>query len=207
MICKARKFHGQPAQPLGPCYALRVSAVYLGIDTATAFLCLALWTKESTLEHVANLGRDHNKRLIPELDNLLSRAGLLKTDLAGIGVGLGPGSYTGLRVGLAAAKALAKGLNIPLSGESSLAASAYACLKEGQQGLVAFTARRNQVYAGLFERRSDDIISLQAVKKLELGNLVHYPNIPVFLDKPPDASFLARSVYRNDTSPVEPIYL
>jgi tRNA threonylcarbamoyladenosine biosynthesis protein TsaB len=184
--------------------------LYLGLDTATPYLSLALWSPERGVvsSFAENIGRDHAKRVIVEIKNLFQRANTLPSRLTGIGVGVGPGSYTGVRVGIATAKALAKGLNLPLVGASTLAAMAYGVLKEGEQGVIAMDARRGYVYAGVFEKRDGDVIELSSVQKVGLESLQKgYPSLPYFQDVSPDASYIARAIQSNKVLPVEAIYL
>jgi tRNA threonylcarbamoyladenosine biosynthesis protein TsaB len=184
--------------------------IYLGIDTSSTFLSLALWSPEQGLlaSSQENLGRDHAKKIIPSLEALFQAAKVKKSDLSGIGVGIGPGSYTGLRVGIAAAKGLSRALGILLSGVDSLAAVAYGCLQNGQKGLVTFDARRGNVYAGLYEKQAEQVITLENPKKLELANLQQtYSGLPFFQDQCPDALYIAKQAQQNPEQPARAIYL
>jgi tRNA threonylcarbamoyl adenosine modification protein YeaZ len=91
--------------------------------------------------------RAHGELLAPEVDAVLRAAGARPRDLAAVVAGLGPGPFTGLRVGLATAAALGQALAIPTYGVCSLDAIAY-----GQEGtvLVATDARRREVYWGIY---------------------------------------------------------
>jgi tRNA threonylcarbamoyl adenosine modification protein YeaZ len=91
--------------------------------------------------------RAHGELLAPGVDAVLRAAGARPRDLAAVVAGLGPGPFTGLRVGLATAAALGQALTIPTYGVCSLDAIAY-----GQEGiiLVATDARRREVYWGIY---------------------------------------------------------
>jgi tRNA threonylcarbamoyl adenosine modification protein YeaZ len=91
--------------------------------------------------------RAHGELLAPEVDAVLRAAGARPRDLAAVVAGLGPGPFTGLRVGLVTAAALGQALTIPTYGVCSLDAIAY-----GQEGtvLVATDARRREVYWGIY---------------------------------------------------------
>jgi tRNA threonylcarbamoyladenosine biosynthesis protein TsaB len=187
-----------------------LSPLYLGLDTATPYLSLALWSEEKGLlaSFAENIGRDQAKRIILELDHLFQKANVTPSHLTGLGVGVGPGSYTGVRVGIASAKALAKGLKIPLIGVNTLAAMAYGVLQEGEQGVVAMDARRGYVYAGVFEKRREDVAEVSPVQKVLLEALKEgHPSLPYFQDVCPDASYIAKCVRLNRSSAVEAIYL
>ena len=92
----------------------------------------------------------HGDTLLPLIERVLHDAGIARTELGLLVVGTGPGSFTGLRVGLAVAKGLALGLGCPLVGVSSPVALALAAAPQG--GLVATATRayRDEVYAGLW---------------------------------------------------------
>ncbi len=139
-----------------------MSAVYLGIDSATRFLSLALWSPERGLlaEVREDVGRDHAARIVLEIERLFARARLERGAVAGIGVGVGPGSYTGVRVGIATGQGLARAWHVPLAGASTLAALALAGLPPGASGIAALDARRGNVYAARF-RRPDDPADLR----------------------------------------------
>ena len=191
----------------------RHSPVYLGVDSSSAYLALALWSSEGILGHFCEeVGRGHAARIGVELERLLVRASVRRGDLAGVGVGTGPGSYTGLRVGVATAKGVAQGLGVPLSGESSLAAMAAARLTlDEPKGVVALDARRDNVYAGVFERVGGEAgheeIHYGDIYKVSRDELqARYPTLPYFENVAPDAAYLARRAAVG-TGSATPLYL
>lgn len=98
-------------------------------------------------------GLRHGRELLPGVDECLKEAGLSPTDLAGVSVSAGPGSYTGVRVGVMAAKAIAYGLGIPLTPVSSLAALAWTAREKVPARASLLTvreARRDEVYAAIY---------------------------------------------------------
>ncbi len=91
------------------------------------------------------------ERLLPMIAELLAEAGWARTSLERLGVSVGPGSFTGLRVGIACAQGLALGLNVPLVGVTSLAAMAR-CVPEAMPGVrcAVLDARRDEVFIGAY---------------------------------------------------------
>src|SRR5690606_16761981 len=101
--------------------------------------------------------RNHSIRLIPAIEELLAEAGLVPTDLDGIAVGAGPGSYTGVRIAITVAKTLAWSLQIPLVSVSTLAALALGGKQAFAHGgsvpvwvVPILDARRENAYTGLY---------------------------------------------------------
>lgn len=175
-----------------------VTPVYLGIDSATRFLALALWdeTRGLLAEYAEDVGREHAARLLPEIQRLLARARVRPQDVGGIGVGTGPGSYTGMRVGVATAKGLARAWGVPLGGASTLAALALRGLRPGERGVALLDARRGNVYAAAFERPHDPTVPActpfsDAVKVARDALPSLFPGLPLVEGVPPDASHLA----------------
>lgn len=139
----------------------------LGMDTCTRWLNLALMaTGGEVLAQVHEQVPTHTTRLVPALDELFQQAGRLKGDLAAIGVVHGPGSFTGLRVGLAAAEGLAAALRIPAYGLDSL--SALALRSEGSgEGMAVLDARRREVYARRFRKNGRQVVALDEPAALD----------------------------------------
>ena len=184
--------------------------VYLGLDTASPYLALALWSPEAgpLAAFCESVGRDHAKRLVPEVEALLERAGVRRGDVRGVGVGLGPGSYTGLRVGVAAARGLARGLGVPAVGKGSLEAMAYGELEEGERAVVALDARRGNVYAGVFRKQGERVVREGEVEKVARDVLkTRHPEVRYLENLPPDALYLARKAHEGESEGLEPLYL
>ncbi|WP_050184128.1 tRNA (adenosine(37)-N6)-threonylcarbamoyltransferase complex dimerization subunit type 1 TsaB [Domibacillus robiginosus] len=123
----------------------------LAIDTSTYTLSIGLADGDVILaEQVTNVKKNHSIRVMPAIQALMNEADMNPEDLEKIIVTNGPGSYTGVRIGVTIAKTLAWTLNIPLaavSGLASLAASAPVV-----DGLVCpvFDARRGRIFTGLY---------------------------------------------------------
>ena len=181
----------------------------MGLDTSTPNLVLGLYSPEEGILGVYENGLEPHatKQIIPQLDKLLTHAQLTKTNLAGITVGVGPGSYTGIRVAIATAKGLAKGLKIPLQGKSTLEAIAYKALAEQESAIVALDARRGNVYYGMYSKKDNKILTLLNEEKANLDKLrkVH-PSFRFVIDTSPSAAYLASFTNFTDTV-ITPIYL
>ncbi|GAC1316170.1 MAG: tRNA (adenosine(37)-N6)-threonylcarbamoyltransferase complex dimerization subunit type 1 TsaB [Thermoleophilaceae bacterium] len=126
----------------------------IGFDTSTAAVSVCLERADGELFEVvpavgALLGRpEHSAALLPAIATLLERAGLGFDELSGVAVGCGPGAFTGLRIGIATARALAGSLGLPLHPVSSLAALALGI--EAPLSLAVIDARRGEVFAALY---------------------------------------------------------
>lgn len=130
----------------------------LGIDTATAATATALWdpetgfVSESRDDPPAGERPRHASCLLPLIAGLLEGAGADWTEIERIAVGVGPGTFTGLRIGIASARALARSRRIPLVGISTMRALAFGAGSAGaaaaRDAVVAvLDARRGEVFA------------------------------------------------------------
>ncbi|HIE12901.1 MAG TPA: tRNA (adenosine(37)-N6)-threonylcarbamoyltransferase complex dimerization subunit type 1 TsaB [Desulfotomaculum sp.] len=130
----------------------------LGIDTATAVLGVAVVGKDGLLAERSTLGeRLHSVRLIPFIQDLLVEAGIALRDLTGIAVSIGPGSFTGLRLGLTAAKTLAQALDLPVVGVPTLLALAAPLLPGGIPVCPVLTSRRSEAYAAVYQQNGQGV--------------------------------------------------
>lgn len=133
--------------------------IWLGIDTANTPLSIAIVKDGKVItEENTSAPMNHSLRAMPAIEEAFKRASLAPSDIDAIAVAEGPGSYTGVRIGVTVAKTLAWTLEKPLIGVSSLKALAMNGLFF--DGLICplIDARRNHVYAGLFEVK-DGIVS------------------------------------------------
>jgi tRNA threonylcarbamoyladenosine biosynthesis protein TsaB len=118
-----------------------VSRLLLALDTATRTPVLALAGMDGGVlaERRWESRHRHGEQLLEELSALLAQVERTPRDIDGVAVGVGPGSFTGLRIGLATAKVLAHSLNAPLIGVSTTRALALAAGERGETGEVAVT--------------------------------------------------------------------
>lgn len=126
----------------------------LGIDCATSYLAIAVVSPTAGVLASAaeDVGRAHAAQLLDALTNLLAGAGVAKHDIGMIGVGVGPGSYTGVRVAVASATGLSSALGVPLAGVSSLVALAGYHADMGEEIVAVSDARRGNCYAQRLRR-------------------------------------------------------
>ena len=123
---------------------------YLAFDTSGLVGSVAVGTGPRVLAHrPLEERREHAARLVPTIDRALEECGLDRTELGGIVVGEGPGSFTGVRVAAATAKGLARALELPLWAFSSLAAAALA-EDVGPIRYALFDARSDRVYGACY---------------------------------------------------------
>lgn len=139
----------------------------LCIDTTSPALVLALArTGEPLVGRVRETGGQHAELLLPEIGELLATAQLDRASVDAVGVTLGPGGFTSVRVGLATAKGLCLGRGRPLYAASSLRALAFGALAEGEPGgqavAVVTRAYRGEVYAALYTRSAGAVVELLA---------------------------------------------
>jgi len=136
--------------------------IVLGIETATMTGGLALIDEEKLIsEYTLNMKTTHSSRLMPALDWILKDASLDKNQINGIAISIGPGSFTGLRIGLATAKGLAMGLNIPLVTVPTLDALANNATYSPYQICPVLDARKKEVYFA-FYRYADNILTRES---------------------------------------------
>lgn len=124
----------------------------LAIDTSNEVLGIGLVSESKVIgEYITNIKKNHSVRVMPAIRHLLKDCDTEPAELDKIVVARGPGSYTGVRIGVTIAKTMAWSLGIPLAGVSSLAVLAAA----GRyfQGYISplFDARRGLIYTGLYQ--------------------------------------------------------
>ena len=137
----------------------------LGLDTSNQIASLAILARGRVAARVAHPVTSHGASLPGVVDDLLSSAGLKIRDLAAIAVGIGPGSFTGLRIGLSYAKGLAMASGCALTGvpgfdAMALAAIDTADIELGSLLAVVVDARKNEVYATLYRVVADGLEKL-----------------------------------------------
>ncbi len=127
----------------------------LALDTATPLVTVALHDGERVVvEHSSEQPMKHGEHLAPLIARAMDEAGIVRQDLTAVAVGVGPGPFTGLRVGIVTARTLGFVLDIPVYGACSLDAIALEVVETGAAPgsfLVATDARRKEVYLASYD--------------------------------------------------------
>jgi tRNA threonylcarbamoyladenosine biosynthesis protein TsaB len=201
-----------------------LEVVLLAFDTATPYVTVALYDgEEAVAERWSELRMKHGEQLAPLIEGVMTDAGVVRQDLTALAVGVGPGPFTGLRVGLVTARTLAFALQIPVYGVCSLdvlaVEAAHGREPIGADFVVATDARRKEVYLASYDdrgRRLDGPVVLRpadAATGLPVvgeGALL-YPDAFPERREPvrPSARWLARAVAEElaELHDPEPMYL
>ncbi|WP_070967493.1 tRNA (adenosine(37)-N6)-threonylcarbamoyltransferase complex dimerization subunit type 1 TsaB [Vibrio sonorensis] len=134
-----------------------MSAKILALDTATENCSVALMANGQLYTRSQVAPRDHTKLILPMVDEVLKEAGLKLNELDALAFGRGPGSFTGVRIGIGIAQGLAFGADLPMIGISTLKAMAQGSyrINGAEKVAVAIDARMSEVYWGRFQRQND----------------------------------------------------
>jgi len=199
--------------------------IVLGLDTCLNACSVAVLDGDIVLAHASEtMARGHQERLAPMAQAVMAEAGLPFSKLERIGATVGPGSFTGLRVGVAFAKGLGSALGIPVVGVGVLEA-----LAAEAPGLVAsvIDARRDQVYLQVFEDgqalMAPDVLPIGTAAarlvELAMGRMLTLvgSGAPLLADAAPgaamqtpagcDARAVARLAAAKPPAPIRPLYL
>lgn len=145
----------------------------LAMDTSNQTMAIAVMEDQTILGQIQTMvNKTHSKTLMPAIDYLMKSVSLTPADLDRIAVAQGPGSYTGLRIGVTTAKTLASTLSIELVGVSSLKTIAANCMKEPGWIVPLFDARRKNVYAGAYQWQDNELVNVLADQHLPLDKLL-----------------------------------
>jgi tRNA threonylcarbamoyladenosine biosynthesis protein TsaB len=141
----------------------------LAIDTSNLVLSVAVVDESRVLgEITTNLQKNHSVRLMDSISGLMDELNLLPEELTGIAVARGPGSYTGVRIGVATAKSMAWALGLPVVGVSSLEAVAMNAAGFSCGIVPMFDARRGQVYTGCYQTQEDHSVAITLPERIVL---------------------------------------
>ncbi|MCK4325357.1 tRNA (adenosine(37)-N6)-threonylcarbamoyltransferase complex dimerization subunit type 1 TsaB [bacterium] len=154
--------------------------IVLSMDTSTRTGSVAVVEKSGLIaEYNLNIAETHTSRLMPMIDQVLRDARFTIKEMDAIAVGLGPGSFTGLRIGIATAKGLAMALNKPIVGIPTLDALAHNL--SSAPGLICpiLDAKRGEIYTALYRYRGYILKKLTENLVLPMRDLLPKINEPV----------------------------
>lgn len=133
----------------------------LAIDTSMQACSAAIYADGRLTEAYEPRARGHAEAIVPMIARVIDEAGVSFDELSKLAVTTGPGTFTGVRVGVATARGLALATDLPLVGRSSLwvmarGLAATESIADGQSILIATDARRGEVYWGLFDAKGNE---------------------------------------------------
>lgn len=145
----------------------------LAIDTSNQVLGVAILKDGQILgEVVTNLAKNHSVRLMPAINHLMEEVSMTPDQLDKIAVAKGPGSYTGVRIGLSTAKTMAWALEIPVVGVSSLETLAYQGRLFNGHVCSFFDARRGLVFSGVYQWENGEPRTVYEERNLLMEDLL-----------------------------------
>lgn len=156
----------------------------LAIDAATEACSVAVKTDTQTFEYFEICPQQHSQKLLPAVSELLAEANMSLTDLDGIIYGCGPGSFTGVRIGVSVTQGLAFGADLKVWGVSNLAMMAQQAIVELEAKYVvsAIDARMSEIYFSIYENvngRAEPIIKDVVCKPDDVGQMIKTFNIDI----------------------------
>jgi tRNA threonylcarbamoyladenosine biosynthesis protein TsaB len=209
--------------PSGAGRPVSVGTVLLAFDTATPYVTVAVHDgRDVVVELFSDERMKHGEQLAPLIERAMEHAGATRGDLTTIAVGVGPGPFTGLRVGLVTARTLGHVLGVPVRGACSLDVLAVEAVGTGEvdgEFVVATDARRKEVYLARYaadgSRREGPVVDKPAVLRTDLpavgeGAVLYPDDFPLAVGpQRPSAGWLARTVAeeRAELRGPEPLYL
>jgi tRNA threonylcarbamoyladenosine biosynthesis protein TsaB len=126
--------------------------IVLGIETSTPQSTVALGDESHTIAAaLLSTGQAHHEVVAPAIEHLLRWSGVRASSIGGIAVGLGPGLFTGMRVGVATARTLAQVLSVPIAGLASLDVVAFSVRYCRRVICAAIDARRGEVFYSFYQ--------------------------------------------------------
>ena len=145
----------------------------LAIDTATQVSSVAVASADKLAAELTMQAKlTHSETLMPHIKEVLCMANVRKEQLEGIAVSIGPGSFTGLRIGLAAAKAMAYALDLPIVGVSTLKALAYHYPVPGLRIVSLLDAQKGNAYRESYEWEKGALTVVNPVEVLPLAEIL-----------------------------------
>ena len=147
----------------------------LAIDTATEACSVALWNDGTVNAHFELCPREHTQRILPMVQDILTTSGTSLTDINALAYGRGPGSFTGVRIGIGIAQGLALGAELPMIGVSTLMTMAQGAWRKNgaTRVLAAIDARMGEVYWAEYQRDENGFWHGEETEAVLKPELVH----------------------------------
>lgn len=149
----------------------------LAIDASGIVASVAIASEEEIIaEYTIKHKKTHSQTLLPMIDRVLKFAEIDLKDIEYVAVTVGPGSFTGLRIGAATAKGLTQALNIPIVSVSTLEALAYNVFQSDKLICPIMDARRNNVFSAVYKRENESLEIVIEPKAFSIEELVNKLN-------------------------------
>lgn len=195
--------------------------IILALETTDAQASVALYRDGQVVETLIDSAQRHEETVMPAVQNLLTEAGVKPQHLTGLAVDVGPGSFTGVRIGVCHANAMAYALRIPVVQVNALEALAFPHLGQGKPVCALIDARNGNGYGALYEANGAEKIPpcpcvveafLKEIPEDALLVGSGYPEGMEYICAQPRAESIARlGAARLDITPVgeeaKPLYL
>jgi len=145
-----------------------MSTKILAVDTSTENCSVALMMGDEIISRCEYAPREHTTKILPMVDTVLAEGGVKLTQLDALAFGRGPGSFTGVRIGIGIAQGLAFGADLPMVGVSTLMTMAQGTYRthQSEQVLTAIDARMGEIYWGQYRRQIDGDWLLQGKERV-----------------------------------------
>lgn len=181
----------------------------LAMDTATMVSSVAVATKDRVLaELTAETRFTHSETLVVNIEEVMRLADVKREELSAVAVSLGPGSFTGLRIGLAAAKAMAYALSIPLVGVPTLEILAAAFPSPGATVAPLIDAQKGNAYFALYRSKESGLVCEREVvvaSPQEIAKVIAEERDPVMLAGDFVRKMVAKGVELPENAKIAPI--
>jgi len=146
--------------------AVHSTSSQLGVAVVSDSLILA--------ESVLPPGREHLENLALMIKDVIDRMRIDLNNIDGFGVAIGPGSFSGIRIGVATVKGIALALKKPIAGIPSLEILAWQTLNEGEFGAALIDARRREIYVGMYKKFAGRLVQLNSPTLMSSADLSEY---------------------------------
>ena len=149
----------------------------LVLDCAVSKISIAVKFDDKMIAQTYDIGMRQSEILVPAIDDILQKAGITAGDLDFSAITIGPGSFTGLRLGISALKAIELAYNVPIYGVSSLKVYSYAAKNLGLPVLCCIDANKDRFYACLYDENGNEILPDGDYEKSELIEKINFNKI------------------------------